>query len=132
MKPQKKDDQKSKLPVVGRFLPPVKKRKVNIGKCHLEEVATGSESINLNELFSLTTNNQSEVLQMLHKCKELAFLIVFREGFTQFRDMSTIGAGFGSPRYVAVRVILENGQVRTHAFFEHGTSCHNYTNNFLG
>ena len=115
MKPQKKDDQKSdqksKLPVVGRFLPPVKKRKVNIGKCHLEEVVTGSESINENELFSLTTNNQSEVLQMLHKCKELAFLIVFREGFTQFRDMSTIGAGFGSPRYVAVRVILENGEV---------------------
>ena len=117
MKPQKKDDQKSKLPVVGRFLPPVKKRKVNIGKCHLEEVATGSESINENELFSLTTNNQSEVLQMLHKCKELAFLIVFREGFTQFRDMSTIGAGFGSPRYVAVRVILENGEVCRHSLY---------------
>ena len=54
---------------------------------------------------------------MLHKCKELAFLIVFREGFTQFRDMSTIGAGFGSPRYVAVRVILENGEVCRHSLY---------------
>ena len=134
LKPQIKDDQLSKLPVVGRFLlPPVKKRKVNIEKFPAaEEVVTGTECINENELFSLSTNNQSEVLQLLYRCKELAFLIVFREGFTQFRDMSTIGAGFGSPRYVTVRVILENGEVRTHAFFEHGTSCHNYTNNFLG
>ena len=39
----------------------------------------------------LTSSNEEEVLRLLSSCKELLFLLVFREGFTQFRDSHVLG-----------------------------------------
>ena len=52
----------------------------------------------------LTSSNEEEVERILSGCKELVFLLVFREGFTQFRDTTSLGSGFGSPLGVVVRV----------------------------
>ena len=53
---------------------------------------------------------------LLLKDKELSFVIVFREGFTQFKDNSALSANFGTPKYVAVRMIDED----SHEYFFRG------------
>ena len=116
------------------FLPPVKKRKLdepkagkpdkaeNVSKKKLDftdaekkgnlenklGLAAGKAEVK-DDFKILTEGNLSEVKNMLKGCKELSFLLVFKEGFTQFRDMSTIGTSFGSPRHVIVRIVLEDG-----------------------
>ena len=42
--------------------------------------------------------------RMWRCCKEVLLLMVFREGFTQFRDTTSLGSGFGSPLGEAMRV----------------------------
>ena len=59
----------------------------------------------------LTSSNEEEVERILSGCKELVFLLVFREGFTQFRDTTSLGSGFGSPLGVVVRVEGQEGKV---------------------
>ena len=49
--------------------------------------------------------------RILSSCKEMTFLLVFSEGFTQFRDIPGLGSGFGSPLGVVVRVVGQEGEV---------------------
>ena len=119
---------KPKKPI---FLPPVKKRKLEDTKADifqrpdntrnrkLEEKRKPENKLYMdrateqvedtNDFKLLTEGNLPVVKEILKGCKELSFLLVFKEGFTQFRDMSTIGTSFGSPRHVIVRIILEDG-----------------------
>ena len=77
------------------FLPPVKKRKPidKESESHKSEKRKKTNNAMLNiiaenmEVKSLTEANLPEVTEMLTGCKELSFLLVFKEGFTQFRDM---------------------------------------------
>ena len=52
----------------------------------------------------LTSINEEEVKRLLSSCKELVFLLMSREGFTQFRDTTSLGSGFGSPLGGVVRL----------------------------
>ena len=38
-------------------------------------------------------------------------MLVFKEGFTQFRDMSAIGTGFGTPNHLIVRIVLNDNTI---------------------
>jgi len=67
--------------------------------------------IDTEEEIFLTSSNQEEVKMILSSCKEMSFLLVFREGFTQFRDTTALGSGFGSPLGVVVRVVGQEGEV---------------------
>ena len=96
------------------FLPPVKRRQEDRqpagGRIMMSEKdikrpkATHQEGKKDEEEIILTSSNEEEVLRLLSSCKELLFLLVFREGFTQFRDSTSFGSGFGSPLGVVVRV----------------------------
>ena len=60
----------------------------------------------------INENNIEDVEKILFGCKELVFLMVFREGFTQLRDTSALGTDFGSPMGVVVRVEGKEGDVK--------------------
>merc|ERR1719233_1694910 len=62
--------------------------------------------------FIMNENDKEEVEKILCGCKEIAFLMVFREGFTQFRDTAALGYDFGSPMGVVVRVEEKEGEVK--------------------
>ena len=51
----------------------------------------------------LNEKNQGYISDLLCQCKELGFLLVFRNGTTQLRDLETVTAGLGSPEAVVVR-----------------------------
>ena len=85
-------------------LPPIKKRKT-------ENVVKVTSDSNRSVFKELTENIFEPVSEFLTNCKELGFLIVFREGYTQFRDTSTLGSGFGSPEHIIVRIVKENDDV---------------------
>ena len=58
-----------------------------------------------------TGSNEEDVERLLSGCKELVFLLVFREGFLQFRVITSLGFCFGSPLGVVVRVKGQEGEV---------------------
>ena len=51
----------------------------------------------------LNEKNQGNISDLLYQCKELGFLLVFRNGTTQLRDLETATTGLGSPEAVVVR-----------------------------
>ena len=83
------------------FLPPVKRRQEDRqpagGRIMMSEKdvkrpkTTHQEGKKDEEEIILTSSNEEEVLRLLSSCKELLFLLVFREGFTQFRDSHVLG-----------------------------------------
>jgi hypothetical protein len=102
----------------GAFLPPVKRRQDDRGQAveniekDIKRPKTNYQEVKMNEEeIILTSSNEEEVERLLSSCKELVFLLVFREGFTQFRDTTSLGSGFGSPLGVVVRVEGREGEV---------------------
>ena len=69
-----------------------------------KRMKTNHQEVKMDEEMILTSSNKEEVERLLSGCKELVFLLVFMEGFTQFRDTMSLGSGFGSPLGVVVRV----------------------------
>ena len=109
------------------FLPPVKRRQEdrmkegllvdkepvndNIEKAN-KRLKTNHQEVRIEvEETILISSNDEEVERLLSGCKELVFLLVFMEGFTQFRDTMSLGSGFGSPLGVVVRVEGQEGKV---------------------
>ena len=79
----------------------------------------------------LDSSNQKEVELIQSGCKELVSLLVFREGFTQLRDTTAFGSGFGSPQGVVVRVVGKEGEVTFIRAELWRQSCPNQTRTFF-
>ena len=140
------------------FLPPVKKPKldklVQTPAIHIEEntgqakmksfkfnqkmediksnqMKLHDTDINKDEEVVLTSSNQEEMVKIITSCKELVFLMVFREGFSQFRDTTALRYGFGSPVGVTVRVVRQEGEVTFIRAELWKQSCSNQTRIFF-
>ena len=57
----------------------------------------------------LRKENYLQISAILKDCKEMTFLLVLREGFSQFHQApKTVGSGFGTPKYLLVRIVKED------------------------
>ena len=101
------DHEANKVVQKTRALPVVKKRKYEDDVSESRSEAESSSSV----FQSLSENTCEDISDAVMNCKELCFLVVFREGFTQLKDTSTLGSNFGSPEYIIVRIIKEDTEI---------------------
>ena len=60
----------------------------------------------------LRKENYQEISAVLKDCQEMTFLLVLREGYSQFHYVPKIlGSGFGTPQYLLVRIVQENQRI---------------------
>ena len=60
----------------------------------------------------LRRENYQEISAVLKECQEMTFLLVLREGYSQFHHLPKIlGSGFGTPQYLLVRIVQKNQRI---------------------
>lgn len=104
----------------GQPVPPVQ------AKSEIDKKVTLGHEIKLQE------ESFREVSAILDRSREMAFLLVLREGLSQLGDVSQVlGSGFGTPDYCLVRVMMDNNDlcfIRVEMWHQH---CSEQTRNFF-
>ena len=90
------------------------------------------KKVTLGNEIKLQEESFSEVSAILDRSTEMAFLLVLREGLSQFGDVSQVlASSFGTPDYLLVRVMMENDElcfIRVDLWHQH---CSEQTRNFF-
>ena len=93
--------------------PAKKKRREDVERAAMgvksKENPEKEKKLELENEISLRKENYQAISAVLKDCKEMTFLLVMREGYSQFYQVpKLLDSGFGTPQYLLVRIVREN------------------------